>query len=157
MPPSVYLETSIVSYLAAAPSRDLVVAAHQEQTHEWWRDRRPSFEVFVSELVVREAGRGDPSAAERRLEIIRGIPALRLSEESLELGQRLAETQAVLFAARADALHIAVAAVHGIDYLLTWNCRHIANAESRGRIGRACERFGFLAPVLCTPEELMGE
>ena len=157
MAASVYLETTIISYLAALPSRDLVVAAHQEITRQWWRDRRRDFDVFVSALVVREVRAGDPDGVRRRLEILEGIPSLGLTEEARALGRRLVETGAVSYTARADSLHIAVATVHGVDYLVTWNCRHIANAESRSRIVRTCHLLGYAAPILCTPEELMGE
>ena len=154
---SVYLETTIISYLAALPSRDLVVAAHQEVTREWWRARRQEFEIFVSELVVQEVGVGDPEAITRRKDFLKGIPSLDLTQEVRRLARRLVEARAVSFAARADALHIAVATVHGIDYLMTWNCRQIANAESRSRIMRTSHLLGYVAPILCTPEELMGE
>jgi predicted nucleic acid-binding protein len=157
MAASVYLETTTISYLAALPSRDLVVAAHQEVTREWWRARRQQFDLFVSELVVREVRAGNRDAVARRMDFLEGISSLRLTQEVRALARRLVEARAVSFAARADALHIAVATVHGIDYLMTWNCRHIANAESRSRIVRTCHLLGYVAPILCTPEELMGE
>jgi len=153
MPSSPYLETTIVSYLAAFPSRDLIVAAHQEITHRWWRDRRHDFDLFISELVAREVAAGDSDAASRRLGILEGTPSLNLSEAA----RRLVETRAVAPRARADALHIAVAAVNGIDYLMTWNCTHIANAEMRSHIMRTCHLLGYVAPILCTPEELLGD
>lgn len=152
----VYLETSIVSYLAARPSRDLVTAARQQLTHEWWVLRRAAFEVCVSELVLAEAAAGDPDAAERRAQLIRDIPLLSIPEEAVALAEKLVEATGLPARAAADALHISVAACHGIDYLLTWNSTHIANAEFRPKVEKACRDNGFEPPVLCTPDELMG-
>ena len=152
----VYLETSIISYLAARPSRDLVTAARQQLTHEWWALRRPAFEVCVSELVIAEAAAGDRVAAERRAQFIRGIPLLSIPDEAVALAEKLVEAAGLPTRAAADALHISIATCHGIDYLLTWNSTHIANAEFRPKVERACRDNGFEPPVLCTPDELMG-
>jgi hypothetical protein len=151
----VYLETTVVSYLVARPSRDLRVAAHQQATAEWWTQRRQEFELFVSQLVVEEAAQGDKEAAGRRLRHIEGIHLLGLSEASLALAERLLADAAVPAEAEEDALHIAIAAVHGMDYLLTWNFRHIANAAVRSRIEATCFESGYDAPIICTPEELL--
>jgi predicted nucleic acid-binding protein len=151
-----YLETSVISYLAARPSRDLVVAARQQLTHEWWRRRRPDFELYVSELVLAEVAAGDPEVAERRIEILAGLPSLTVTKEATDLGRFLVQSVGLPAKARADALHIALAACHGIEYLLTWNSTHIANAELRPRVEAACRRRGYEPPVLCTPDELMG-
>jgi hypothetical protein len=152
-----YLETTVVSYLAARTSRDLRVAAHQQATAEWWTRRRPEFDLYVSELVIEEAGAGDGEAVARRLAILDGIPLLALTEASLALAERLVREASVPRQAQEDALHIALAAVHGMDYLITWNCRHIANATMRGRIESTCLDAGVEAPVICTPEELLDE
>jgi predicted nucleic acid-binding protein len=152
----VYLETSIISYLAAHPSRDLVTAARQQLTHEWWALRRSAFEICVSELVIAEAAAGDPDAAERRTRLIRDIPLLSIPDEAVHLATRLVGATGLPERAAADALHISIAAYHGIDYLLTWNSTHIANAEFRPKVERACRHHGFEPPVLCTPDELMG-
>ena len=152
----VYLETSIVSYLAARPSRDLITAARQQITHEWWTHRRSAFEICVSELVVAEASAGDRDAAERRAQIIRDIQLLSIPDEAVALAEKLVEAAGLPTRAAADALHISIAACHGIDYLLTWNSTHIANAEFRPKVERACRDNGFEPPVLCTPDELMG-
>lgn len=152
----VYLETSVVSYLAAHPSRDLVTAARQQLTHEWWARRRPAFEVCISALVVAEAAAGDRDAAERRAQVIRDIPSLSIPDEAIVLAQTLAKAAGLPARAAADALHIAVAACHGIDFLLTWNSTHIANAEFRPKVEKACRDNGYEPPVLCTPDELMG-
>ena len=157
MPERVYLETSIISYLAARPSRDLVTAARQQLTHEWWTRRRSAFEVCISELVVAEAAAGDPDdAAERRAQLIRDLPSLSISEEAIALARNLVQGAGIPARAAADALHISLAACHGIDYLLTWNSTHIANAELRPKVERACRDNGYEPPVLCTPDELMG-
>jgi predicted nucleic acid-binding protein len=157
MKPSVYLETSIISYLAARPSRDLVTAARQQVTHQWWVTRRASFELLVSELVHSECQRGDLDAAERRAAILTGISLLDITP----LAERLAASilvQARLPArAKADALHIAIAASQGIQYLMTWNSAHIANAERRPLVEKTCRGAGLVPPVLCTPDELLGE
>ena len=126
MPKSVYLETTIPSYLTARPSRDLLRAAHQGITREWWEDHRGRFDLFASRVVVEEAGRGNPDAARRRLDALDGLPLLEMTEEAFELAQSLLETGVLPRKARIDALHIAVAAVHGMDILLTWNCKHLA-------------------------------
>lgn len=153
----VYLETTVISYLVARPSRDLRVAAHQQVTSEWWAQKRADFELFVSQLVIEEASAGDAGAASRRLKYLEGILLLDLTEPSVALAESLLLTGAVPREAEEDALHIAVAAVHGMDYLLTWNCKHIANATMRHRIETACSDSGYDSPVICTPEELLEE
>jgi predicted nucleic acid-binding protein len=152
----VYVETTVLSYLTARPSRDLVVAGHQQVTRDWWENRRSAFEVYISQLVVREAQAGDPEAADRRLAILAGLPLIDVTSSAVVLGAALVERRVIPRNAVADAMHIAVAAVHGIEYLLTWNMSHIANAELRPMIERVCRTAGFEPPVLCTPEELMG-
>ncbi|MBF0159723.1 MAG: type II toxin-antitoxin system VapC family toxin [Magnetococcales bacterium] len=153
----IYLETSIISYLAARPSRDMVVAAHQQITSEWWYEQRHNFELYVSEPVRYEVGVGDPDVAARRLELIAGLPSLTMNEEALTLARQLVLSGAVPQKAQEDAIHIAIATVHGMDILLTWNCRHIANAIMRSRIERACRLQGFDPPVIATPEQLLEE
>jgi hypothetical protein len=155
MKPRLYLETTIPSYLTAWPSRDLVRAAHQQTTREWWEQRRAEFDLFVSQIVVRECQGGDPIAAERRLEIIRDLPLLEQTAEALTLAQSLLRNVPLPAQAAVDALHIAVSAVHGMDYLLTWNCTHIANASLRFRIEAFCYEAGYEPPVICTPDELL--
>jgi|SRR5215218_7815851 len=157
MRPTVYVETSIISYLAAHPSRDLVTAARQQITHAWWRERRPDFMVFASQVVLDEAAAGDPHAAERRMQLLEGMPLLDLTPEVADLAAALIMRLPLPQRAGADAAHIAVAARHGVNFLLTWNCAHIANAELRPRIERICREAGYSVPVLCTPDELMGE
>ncbi len=152
----VYLETSIIGYLAARPSRDLVLVAHQAVTRQWWDDRRKLFDVYVSQIVLDEAARGDDEAARRRLDLLLEVPRLRVSEEAIALGRALVETHAIPRESAEDAFHIAIAAVNGMDYLLTWNCRHIANAELIPAICETIEQRDYDAPIICTPNELMG-
>lgn len=152
----VYIETSVISYLAARPSRDLIVAAHQQISQEWWLVRH-EWELSISALVISESRAGDANAARRRLELLNGLPTLHLTNDALELAQRLLAGAALPERAKEDALHIAVAAVHGADYLLTWNCKHIANASKRPLIETICEAAGYRPPIICTPEELLGD
>jgi len=152
----VYIETSIVSYLVARPSRDVVQAAAQKLTQAWWEDRG-RFTLFASDLVLREAAAGDAKAAARRLEILAPITLVRVNAEAANLADGLLRAGGLPQRAGADALHIAVAAAHGLDYLLTWNCKHIASASLRGKIEAVCRAAGFEPPVICTPQELIRE
>lgn len=152
----VYLETTVISYLAARPSRDLVTAAHQQITAEWWQDRRANFDVFVSSLVLEELRRGDVDAADRRANLICGVKVVGLNTDVARLARDLVELKAIPRAAAADALHVAAAAVHRMDFLVTWNCSHINNAQMIDRIRGICDLKGFGCPVICTPEELSG-
>lgn len=154
MRPSVYIETTVVSYLTARPSRDVVLHAHQQLTLEWWSTRRIGFELFISPVVRIEAGRGDPELARRRLDALEGISVLEVLPEAAGLAETLVRSGPLPRKAEVDALHIATAAVHGIEYLLTWNCTHIANARMRGQIEALCRVAGYEPPILCTPEEL---
>ncbi len=139
---TVYIETSIVSYLTARPSHDLLTAACQQATRDWWEKLRSGYELFTSELVVAEARRGDPGAAEKRLDTLRSIPELRITDEAKGLAKTLVIGRAVPRKAEADALHIAVAAVHEIDLLITWNCRHIDNPVAKPGVRFVCEKAG---------------
>ena len=127
----VYIETSVISYLTARVSRDLVVAGHQRITQEWWSDRRADFEVFVSQVVLEEAGVGDQEAARQRLEVLAALPLLEISEEATALAKDLIRIGPLPERAEIDALHIAIAVTNQVDYLLTWNCTHLANATLR--------------------------
>jgi len=154
---SVYIETSIVSYLTARPSRDLIQAARQQITNAWWEERRSEFDLFVSQYVIDEAGDGDIIAARRRLELLDGLPLLETTEEAMELGDALIRKGAIPQKAVTDALHIAIATIHEINILLTWNCTHLANAEILGEVARIVRSEGYEPPVICTPDELMGK
>ena len=154
---TVYLETSVFGYLTGRRSRDLLASARQKITETWWFDHRGRFELFVSPVVEAEAGKGDPEAAERRRSEIAGIPRLALNAEVERLAEQLIQDGAIPKTATEDALHVALAAVHRIDYLLTWNCRHIDNAEKKPAIRAVCAALGYACPEICTPDELMGE
>jgi hypothetical protein len=153
--PRVYIETSVISYLTARPSRDILVAANQQVTQEWWQNRRLDFELYVSQLVEQEASSGDADAVAKRLEILTGCSFLDIPQEAVELAERLVEQKAIARQAAEDALHIAVATVNGMDYLLTWNFKHIANATRRASVELVCRLNNYEPPVICSPMELM--
>ena len=142
------------AYLTAYPSRDLVKAAHQQITREWWQNRE-KIDLYISQVVLQEASGGDPEAARQRLEVLRAIPVLSLTPAANTLAQELIERGALPKNAVVESLHIAIAVVNGMDYLLTWNCTHIASAAMRHKIEAICRAQGYETPVLCTPEELM--
>ncbi len=156
MPDRVYIETTVVSYFTSRPSRDVVIAGHQQTTHEWWNTRRESYELCISEAVLDEAASGDPEAAQDRLDVLHAMTLLETSADAISLARALVEAGALPAKAADDALHVAVAAVNRIQYLLTWNCRHLANAAMRPIIESVCAKKGFKAPIICTPEELLG-
>jgi hypothetical protein len=153
--PKVYIETSIVSYLTARLSNDIRVVANQNTTIEWWETRRSSFELFMSEFVTAEASLGNPEAAKKRLDVIADLPKLSTSNEAKMLAKALICGGAIPTIAEVDAFHIAVAAVNGVEYLLTWNCTHIANAVIRPGIEKICRQQGVEPPIICTPQEVM--
>jgi len=155
MKPRVYLETTIVSYLTAWPSRDLVMAANQQTTRDWWARHGEDCDLYTSDVVVQEATAGDPDAAQRRLQVLQDLTELAITEHSRALAKRLVEEVPLPRKAQVDALHIAIAAVSGMDYLLTWNCTHIANAALRHRIEAVCRAADYEPPVICTPQELL--
>lgn len=156
MKQTIYIETTIFSYLTLRPSKNLVAAAWQQITFDWWANQRDKFELYISELVVAEAERGDPDAATKRLNQLQKIPKLSIIDEVVTFADKLVQKGAIPLKAADDAMHIAVAAVHGIDYLLTWNCRHIDNAETKPLIRKVCENSDYVYPEICTPQELMG-
>lgn len=151
---TVYIESSVISYLTSRPSRDLVTAARQAITVEWWDDRKSGYEVYISALVEEEISCGDPHASSLRLSIVEGIPALDISEEAKNLAKDLVRFEAIPRNSEEDALHIAIAAANGMDFLLTWNFKHINNAETKEAIAKVVESHGLVCPVLCSPEEL---
>jgi predicted nucleic acid-binding protein len=154
---SVYVETSIISYLTAQPSRDLRAAAWQQITAQWWQRERTKYELYTSALVIREASRGDAEAARRRLQVLEDLSELAVDDEVERLTGKLIEGGGVPVGAEGDALHIAAAAVHEMDYLLTWNCRHIDNAVTKPIIRSICAVAGYACPEICTPVELLSE
>jgi len=152
--PTVYLETTIPSYLAGRPSRDLVAAAHQQVTHDWWASAESRFDLFVSEAVLAECQAGDPSVAARRLEIVQSLPVLVLNDDVRDLVRTYSSRLGLPPQAGADVLHIAFAVSYELDYLVTWNCRHIANGATIYRLIGINNDLGRHTPLILTPEEL---
>jgi hypothetical protein len=153
---TVYIETTFVSYLVSRPSRDLLVAGHQQATRDWWDERRREFDCYVSQVVLGEAFAGDPDEAKRRMEMLADFPVLEITEETESLAEAIMNSGAIPLRAVRDAAHIAIATVSQMDYLLTWNCKHLANAQIIRRVAVTCNQEGYNMPVICTPEELMG-
>lgn len=152
----VYIETTIISFLVARPSRDLVLAAQQSITREWWDSQRQSFRCVVSDEVVREARRGDAEMAQRRLSILAQMETIETTEAMRQTADQLLKTGALPPFAGPDALHLAAAMLTEADYLLTWNCRHLANAHILRRLEREALRIGHMLPTVCTPFEMRG-
>ena len=152
-----YLETSVISYLTARPSKTIIGAAHQQITYAWWEKKRQDFDLYISASVLVECSGGDKEASQKRLSAIKGIAVLATTDGAIELARDLISKKIIPEKAEEDALHIAIATIHGMDYLLTWNCRHIANIEIQRNIAQHLESIGLLLPVMCTPEELLGE
>ena len=152
-----YLETTIPSYLTSRPSRDLIIAGHQALTREWWEKRKGAFQLYISQLVVDEVSAGDPIAARERLKVLQDLPLLDITPEVAELASSILTSGKIPRKAATDAAHIAIAALHGMDFLVTWNCAHIANAAIAKALALICREHGCECPVICTPEELWGE
>ena len=155
MKPRAYIETTVISYLSAHPSRDVVIAGHQQVTRDWWRGASKRFELVASQLVLAEAASGDPGAARRRLAVVDSLMLLDATDEALSLAQELVRSGGIPVTSPEDAAHIAIAVANGVEFLVTWNCRHIANAALRARIETVCRDKGYEPAVICTPEELM--
>lgn len=155
--PQVYVETSIVSYLRARRSRDVVAAARQVLTRRWWDEQRHQYELVTSQYVLDEAAVGDSILATERLNALAGIPLLAITDEVQHAAAEILQRGILPADAQYDALHIAVASAHAVEYLLTWNCRHIANAHVLPRIRDLLTELGYFIPIICTPEEMVGE
>jgi hypothetical protein len=155
MKPTVYIETTIIGYLAMRVSGVLRIAANQQTTREWWDNHRQRFDLLISRFVVDECSGGDPVAAQERLAYVQGVPLLEIPNEVNALADALLSGVPLPEKSAIDALHISVAAVNGVEYLLTWNCKHIANPSMRAQIERICRDRGFEPPVICTPQELL--
>ncbi len=156
MSASVYIESSVISYLTSRPSRDLVMASRQAITSEWWHTTRLQYEVYISALVIEEISAGHPEAAAQRMGAIVDIPSVGISLEAQTWAEALLATKAVPANSPRDALHVAIAATQGAEFLLTWNFKHINNAETRALISKVVSEHGWACPVLCSPEELRG-
>ena len=155
--PKVYVETTVVSYLTARQSKDVIVAGHQQTTRDWWKTCHDRFELVVSPLVLQEASRGDPEAAQERLRVLSTLTLLDVPENSVVLAQNLVNSGAIPQNSAEDALHIAIATTNRIEYLVTWNYRHIANAIRQQLIAEVCQKADYQPTVICTPEQLMEE
>ena len=155
MKAKVYIETTVISYLTVRPNRDVVIAGHQKITRDWWQTCRERFDAVASQLVVREASAGDSRAAQERLAKLATLTLLEVTEEAVLLAQELVSTGAVPEKAAEDALHLAIAVTNGVEYLLTWNCKHLANATMRTKIEDVCRSVGYEPVIICTPEELL--
>ena len=154
---SVYIESSVISYITARPSRDVVTSARQAISIEWWDEYKSSFDIYISELVLEEIGTGDSSAAQKRLSVVDEVPILETTENAKNLAKTLISQHAIPKTSLEDALHIAIATIQGIDFLLTWNFKHINNANTRDKIHEIITDLGYKSPVLCSPEELINE
>lgn len=152
---TVYIETSVVSYLTARPTTDLLAAACQKITIDWWEEQKSGFDLYTSEITIQEADRGDQGARRRRLAALCEVPILPMTDVVRALASSLLRAGALPEKALNDALHVAHAAVHGIDYLLTWNYKHLDNAITKPTMRDACNRLGYACPEICTPRELM--
>lgn len=152
----VYVETSIVSHATAWPSSDIQIAALQDQARNWWAIQRPKFELVTSQLVIDEASAGDPVAAAERLKLLEGLPTVALNEDVRTLARAIVAASIMPPKAAADALHVAAAAVAGVQYLLTLNCKHIANAHELPRVYRLLDDHGCGQLLICTPAEFLG-
>jgi predicted nucleic acid-binding protein len=151
----VYIETTVISYLTARLNRDVVITGHRKITRAWWQTCRERFELVASQLVVREASAGDSRVAQERLDSLATLTLLEVTEEAAGLAQELLTAGAVPENAAEDALHLAIAVTNGVEYLLTWNCKHLANAAMRTKIEEVCRSAGYEPVIICTPEELL--
>lgn len=155
MKPKVYVETSVISYITALPSRDLIVAANQQVSQGWWHERRERFSLYASQLVLQEIRTGNPEAASRRHEIMDEFELLEITDKATFLAEEFIRKKAIPQKVPEDALHIAIAAAHGMDYLVTWNFKHIANPVLRVNVELICRLQGYEPPFICSPFELM--
>ncbi len=151
----IYIESTIPSYVVARPARDLLQAARQQLTRDWWDLKRDQHDLFASQIVLDEIASGEADMARQRLELMAQIKLLDLTDEANALTKDILRSGVLPTSADRDAAHIALATVHQTDMLLSWNCRHIANAFIQGRLRKAVEAAGFTLPVICTPEELL--
>jgi len=154
---SVYVETTVLSYLVALPAKDVVVAGHQKTTQDWWSFRRTAFDCYISQVVIDEVAAGDPSEVRKRLAVADSLDLLAVTEDAEQLTKSIVKSGILPSKAIRDAAHIAVATVHEVQYLLTWNCKHLANAQIAKRVSNLCRVAGYEMPTVCTPEELLEE
>jgi predicted nucleic acid-binding protein len=152
----IYIETTIVSYLTASPSKDVILLAQQRLTCEWWVEHRHRYELYTSRFVVDEAGDGNPDAARKRLEALKELLEVPVTDESLALAKSIVDEGLLPSRAGTDAMHLAIATVYDMDILLTWNCRHLAIPDILVQIGRFLRKKGYQLPLVITPFDMMG-
>ena len=152
---TVYIESTIPSYLTSRPTENLIAAARQLQTQEWWEDERHRYELFTSEVVLAECNIGDPEASRRRIEVLKDLPTLEMTNDCIKLAEQIFKVINLPDRARDDAFHIAIASIHGIDYLLSWNFRHIVNAANIRKLRLLLNSTNFQLTSICSPEELV--
>lgn len=155
MKPTVYIETTVISYLTAKPSRDLLIAAHQHVTHEWWDVARPHFNAYISPIVLEEISRGDSDAVTLRLARVSLFPLLEVLPEVRDLAESYFSVIILPEKARADSYHLALATWNGMDFMISWNCTHIVSGRVKKIIEEINTAYGIRTPIVCTPEELM--
>jgi predicted nucleic acid-binding protein len=153
--PKVYVETSVISYLTSRPSQNIIMAGHQQITYDWWQTAYNRFELVASQLVIQEASKGDPKASQERLNVLNELTLLEVTDHVIALAQQFVNSSAIPQKAIEDAIHIAISVVHGIEYLVTWNCKHIANIMMRPIIEAVCRKNGYEPVLICTPEQLL--
>jgi hypothetical protein len=154
---TIYIETTVVSYLVANPSRDSILAAHQQVTRQWWQNERQRYQCVTSREVLREASLGDAEMSRRRAEVLAGLTVLMVEDSARELARAILAERLLPSAAASDAVHAVVAAQNSVDIMLTWNCRHLANPHLLGKMRAFMARHGLVLPEICTPIELMGQ
>lgn len=152
----IYIESTIPSYVVARPARDLLQAARQQLAKDWWEFERNKHELFTSQVVLDEIAAGEPAMARERLNLVVDLKLLDVTEAAKNLTKSILASRVLPIEADRDAAHIALATIHEMDMLLTWNCRHIANATIQKPLRKLVEAPGFTLPVICTPDELMG-
>jgi hypothetical protein len=152
---SVYIETTIPSYLVARASRDVVIAAHQQITHDWWPTAKERFDLYISEAVLNEIRDGDPAYAAKRLDIVADLDVLAFGDDVAFLTREYERRVVLTGSAITDLAHFAFAVAYRMDYLVTWNCKHIANGQVIRRLAKANDDLGRSTPIIVTPEELL--
>ncbi len=156
MSKTVYIETSILGHLTARPTDNLILAANIKITQDWWDEYNGSYVLYTSEIVEDEASKGDPIIADRRRNLLDSLVFLDLTEEAIALAQEFLQQSNLPSKASNDALHMALATVYGLDYLLTWNCKHMANAQIQRKLSQISVELGYKLPLICTPYEFIG-
>jgi predicted nucleic acid-binding protein len=152
---TIYIESTVISYYAASRTRDLIMAAHQEITREWWESVLPGLDPYISQIIFDEISRGDTEAAQRRLVAVREFKVLEMTPDVTSLADMYFKALDIPGKARNDSFHLALAVYHGMDYLVSWNCTHISSGRVRNVVGRINDERGYQTPIICTPEELM--